>query len=175
MLVNWFRAASLLNGESHRLGPIPGTPLKTHTHTHTCRSSHMHTYQHTHTQSPAWECREKVLNIHFLHQYEIRVIQQCPTHQFMYTGPGSLGGQWVGERECRLPANQGPSVEAGARLPSLHSRPLLNLFINMFMFTACQTSPCSWQGSAGSVPSLGQQEQVCWPLHTILAPQGSRC
>lgn len=25
----------------------------------------------------------------------------------------------------------------------------------------------SWQGTAGAIPSLGQQEQVGWPLHTI--------
>lgn len=93
----------------------------------------------------------------------------------MYTGSGNLGEQWVGERECRLLANQCPNVEPGARLPSLHSFPLLNLFINMFMFMACQTSPCSWQGTAGSVPNLGHQEQVCRPLHTIVAPQWSWC
>lgn len=91
----------------------------------------------------------------------------------MYTGPGSLGEQWAGERECRLPANQRPSV--GTSHLSIHFLYVFSLFVNTFLVTACQTSPCSGQGSAGSVPHLGQQEQVCRPLHTLSAPQWSRC
>lgn len=96
-----------------------------------------------------------------------------PTSLRIHTFPGSPQEQWVRERKRRFPANRPPNVEPGARFPSLHSLPLLKLFINMFTFTTCQNFPCSLQGTAGSVLNVGQQEQVYRPLHTTLAPQRS--
>lgn len=132
-------------------------PLKPHTHTH--------------THCSAWACTERVPNIQFLHKFTELSSNIHPT-SLCTPGPGGLGSSGLGKGN---PACVPTSVfHDGTWEPGSH---LLSIHFLCSMFTACRSSPCSWQGKTGSIPSPGQPRTgMLTSAHhldpsTVLAPK----
>ena len=134
-------------------------------------SAHTHTHTHTHTQPGSAQKRSPIyifdINLKSEFSSNIQPTSLCTKA----LGPWGAAGCETCKREGRPPADRClPRWNPGSRprCPG-HSLPLSGVFA----LTACQSSPCSWQGTAGSAPSPGPRRAgtgLCAPPRPLSGP-----